>query len=225
MKCERYRRLIYLDREGERSAEESRELAEHLAGCSECSALAREVRRAEAVISSVRAMAPRLDRPEQLTASVMAVIGTRNDSHMTRRAGEPHGFLEVLFAPAFRAASAGFAIALLVLLAFEVGTTVVSLSGLERKMAVHTGPVVAYRIDRETVRTDPILRPLAVRIGAEHELDLNRSLVVARGMVTGFLGAGSLDLARLATTVGSDPRHLQRALKAIEARTTTVLLF
>src|SRR5512135_1283604 len=84
MSCERYRRLIYLDREGERSAEESRELAKHLAGCPDCSALARKVRHAESVISSLRDAAPRLERPEQLTATIMTAIGSRDDPQMVR---------------------------------------------------------------------------------------------------------------------------------------------
>ncbi|MFC1545324.1 anti-sigma factor family protein [Gemmatimonadota bacterium] len=74
MRCRNAERLLYLHREGERTAADQRRLDHHLRACSSCAAEAGRIHETLSRVESLRSPVPDGSNPESMTESVMTRI-------------------------------------------------------------------------------------------------------------------------------------------------------
>jgi hypothetical protein len=71
MNCERYQRLLHLNRSGEISSHEAEELRRHLRLCEKCSLELQRIERADGFIDHLGAFSPTPRNPEKITADIL----------------------------------------------------------------------------------------------------------------------------------------------------------
>ena len=233
MKCGRYRRFIMLNRQGELSVDEARALADHLAGCADCSALLKQAQEADRFMQRIRDVSPVLERPDELVDSVLRRIQAMN-APARKGTGDSvfAGMLDTVLSPAIRFGS--IALAAVVVLGFTLQSlvTMKSVSALEGRFEMRggrpRGPEVAYRVNTEAVGKDPSLRPLTRLLSTEFNVRVNGSLLIARSVIAQFTEGptpGPLETAQIASVLGRDPARARAVLDELEQHTTTVVLF
>ena len=84
MNCERYQRLLHLNRLGEMSKQEADDLRQHLRQCEHCSLEWRRIQRAEEFLDPLRSFSPAPPNPGQLTADIMRRVREEVSGEPTR---------------------------------------------------------------------------------------------------------------------------------------------
>jgi hypothetical protein len=103
MKCEEAIRLIHLDRQGERSSEESEMLRLHLESCERCASEALLVRLTDPFLRQICASHPALALPENLSQAIMNELArARREGPAPRAQGALETFLDLFQRPAIR---------------------------------------------------------------------------------------------------------------------------
>jgi hypothetical protein len=152
MNCTRSQRLLYLHREGELTAEESRMLATHVAGCRQCRELQKRLADELVLVEKARHMALVPEDPEALTRRILSnVDAMSNVREVSRTPVIAERVLDFLVSPRFRLA-ASFSIVLLVgMFLKEFYTVAGDVRQLELRQVAQEQPrpavSVAYAVD------------------------------------------------------------------------------
>jgi hypothetical protein len=133
MSCERYQRLLHLNRSGEISAQEADELRQHLRLCERCALELQRIDRADGFIDRLGAFSPTPKNPEKLTADILRRV--RVESTVPRPSNAVDRVLDFFLIPSVRYSTV--AIVLLVTLTFmtQLVTMLNDISDLEQHMA------------------------------------------------------------------------------------------
>jgi anti-sigma factor RsiW len=133
MSCERYQRLLHLNRSGEISTQEADELRQHLRLCERCALELQRIGRADRFIDRLGAFAPAPANPEQLTADILRRV--RAESMQPRPAGALDRLLEFFLIPSVRYAAAAIVLLITLTSMAQLLTMLNEISTLERRMA------------------------------------------------------------------------------------------
>ncbi|MGD2092273.1 MAG: hypothetical protein PVH61_39260 [Candidatus Aminicenantes bacterium] len=139
MKCKDFQKLLYLNREGERTSSQEKKLARHLRRCQVCANEKLKIEKINKLTTMARETIPHHSKPQELTNSIMNSI-----DQLTRTAEIPPStakgtlWFDWLWLPKVR-----FALVCAVLLIMGVfiyqGTVILHrISGLEKKMALQS---------------------------------------------------------------------------------------
>ena len=152
MSCERYQRMLHLNRPGEISDSEAEELRQHLRLCERCTLELQRIERADGFIDRFGAYAPVPGDPEKLTSSILRRV----------RAGSPAApvltpydrFLDFFLIPSVRYSTVTIILVVTVAFMTQVLTMLDEISGLEERM---TSPMrneaveATYTLQSETL--------------------------------------------------------------------------
>jgi len=133
MSCERYQRLLHLNRSGEISKHEADELRQHLRLCEECSLELQRIERADGFIDRLGAFSPAPKNPEKLTADILRRV--RAESTAPKSLIPLDRLLDFFLLPSVRYSTV--AIVLLITMTFMTQLLVMlnDISDLELRMA------------------------------------------------------------------------------------------
>ena len=133
MSCERYQRLLHLNRSGEISTREADELRQHVRLCERCALELQRIERADGFINRLGAFSPAPGNPEQLTADILRRV--RAESTARRSLNHLNRILDFFLIPSVRYSTV--AIVLLITMTFMTQLVMMlnDISDLERRMA------------------------------------------------------------------------------------------
>ena len=133
MSCERYQRLLHLNRSGEISKHEADELRQHLRLCEKCSLDLQRIERADGFIDRLSAFSPTPGNPDKLTADILRRV--RAESSAPKPSNPLDRLLDFFLLPSVRYATG--TIVLLITITFMTQLIVVmnNISDLEHRMA------------------------------------------------------------------------------------------
>lgn len=164
MRCDRYRKMLYLHRASELTERERAELQAHLRTCRRCATEQEKILRAGLHIEEIRRISPTLERPGELADRVMARIRKTGQPPAIRsEAGFFERFLDYFFLPSIRYASAAFVVLTVGSFFLQYFSILTSIDRLEQTMAIQaqgrTTLEIAYAVRTEEVRqlSDPKL--------------------------------------------------------------------
>jgi anti-sigma factor RsiW len=133
MKCTEARKLLYLNRSGELTEHESRELERHCTGCASCAAERDKARASGTMLEGLRAFVPAPKNPEALTSSILARIRNEPVRGQAQRSSFLDWILGWFYAPALRYSSALVIAVAVVAFVGEQLSIVHSVSNLESR--------------------------------------------------------------------------------------------
>lgn len=133
MSCERYQRLLHLNRSGEISTQEADELRQHLRLCERCTIELQRIERADGFINRLGVLAPVPPNPERLTADILRRV--RAESMQPRRVSALDRLLEFFLIPSVRYAAAAIVLLITLTSMAQLLTMLNDISTLERRMA------------------------------------------------------------------------------------------
>lgn len=156
MSCERYQRLLHLNRPGEISGQEAEELRQHVRLCERCALELQRIERADRFVNRLTAFSPSPGDPEKLTADILR--GVRIEATTPRTVNSFHRFLDFFQVPSVRYSSV--AIVLLVATTFmaQLITVLNDISDLERRM---TSPARNEAVEATYTMRSKTLREVA----------------------------------------------------------------
>jgi hypothetical protein len=133
MSCERFQRLLHLNRSGEISRQEADELRQHVRLCERCALELQRIERADGFIDRLGAFSPAPKNPEKLTADILRRV--RAESTAPKPLNTIYRILDVFLVPSVRYST--LAIVLLVTMTFmtQLLTMLNGISDLEQRMA------------------------------------------------------------------------------------------
>jgi hypothetical protein len=133
MSCERFQRLLHLNRSGEISRQEADELRQHVRLCERCALELQRIERADGFIDRLGAFSPAPKNPEKLTADILRRV--RAESRAPKPLNTIYRILDVFLVPSVRYST--LAIVLLVTMTFmtQLLTMLNGISDLEQRMA------------------------------------------------------------------------------------------
>jgi hypothetical protein len=140
MKCKDFEKLLYLNREGERSLSQEKKLARHLRRCRVCANEKLKIEKINKLTAIARETIPHHSKPQELTDRIMNSIDQLERAAQTPlSAAKRTPWFDWLCLPKVR-----FALMCIVLLMVGVfiyqGTVILHrISGLEKKMALQSG--------------------------------------------------------------------------------------
>jgi hypothetical protein len=160
MECRKSRTMLYLNRKGELTASEERELEDHLARCTRCANEKAEIERTDLLMHRLVEFAPVASDPEFLTRRIMTrITGVRPASQAHGRETLLDRVLDRVCTPPFRLAAS---VCLVLVTAFSLGQSFSILNDLHDLEArlisrenEHTVPQVGYSMDIEPMRGTP----------------------------------------------------------------------
>ncbi len=158
MECERFDQMLYLYRRGELSDDEAAALTEHVKTCTRCAATQQRITQVDRYVESVRAISPTLEKPEELTARLMARIrGTSKTRDRTSLKDTINRLLDYFLLPPVRYASAAIVVIAMGSFSLQYFTILRSIGSLEQSMAISplskAKPTVSYSIEVEAIRS------------------------------------------------------------------------
>jgi hypothetical protein len=152
MSCERYQRLLQLNREGEITEEELRELRLHVKQCERCAFELQRIERADGFIDRIRVHTPVPAEPERLTANIMR--GVRAEPATSKPVNPIDRVLDFFLLPRVRHASIAVILLMTSTFLIELGGTFNRISDLERHLATppHNDAVAVYTVQSKTLQ-------------------------------------------------------------------------
>ena len=133
MSCERYQRLLHLNRSGEISTHEADELLQHLRRCEKCSLELQRIERADGFIEYLGAFAPTPKNPDKLTADILRRV--RAESTAPRPLSLLDRFLDFFLLPSVRYSTVAIILLIVLTSATELIVMLNDISALEQRMA------------------------------------------------------------------------------------------
>ena len=133
MSCERYQRLLHLNRSGEISTQEADELRQHLRLCERCALEFQRIERADGFIDRLAAFSPVPKNPEQLTTDILRRV--RAESTTSRPLTPFDRILDFFLIPSVRYSSVTIVVLITLTFATQVVMMMDDISNLERHMA------------------------------------------------------------------------------------------
>jgi hypothetical protein len=133
MSCERYQKLLHLNRSGELSHQEADELRQHVRLCERCALELQRIERADEFIDRLGTFSPAPQNPEKLTADILRRV--RAESTVARPLNALDRLLEFFLIPSVRYSTA--AVVLFITLTFMTQALFMlnGISELEGRMA------------------------------------------------------------------------------------------
>jgi hypothetical protein len=233
MSCKRFQRMLHLNRPGELSENEAEELSQHLKTCPECSEEFRRIQAADRILDLLRAQVPVLAQPDDLVEDVLSGIG-RSPAEAVRRFndGLPGWLIDLLLSPAVRFGTAGLAVFAVGLFMIQEVALLVSVNALEEKIGGRSsrpsGPGIEYSISAPTAGWNADVHRLQKLAMPEWEGRQNGSVVVSQRTIEQFvsgMGPAPIEMLRLASTLGSEPRHVRSLVRYLEQHATAKVVF
>jgi hypothetical protein len=132
MRHKTYRKWLHLNRPGELSGRQAKQLARHVRRCDACAKELLEIEKADRLIAMAAGSRPQPANPQLLTGRIMEAIQYPSEQPVIQK----HAWLEKLYAPKVRFALTGAALVLLVLFIFQSFMVLQRISRLEEKMTV-----------------------------------------------------------------------------------------
>lgn len=221
MSCERYRRLLHLNRSGEISTHEADELRHHLRLCEKCSIELQRIERADGFIDRLGAFSPTSRNPEELTADILRRV--RAESTEPKSPRPLDRLLDFFLLPSVRYSTV--TIVVLVTMTFMTQLLVMmnNISDLEQRMALparHEATEATYTMESKTLlevaaseRGKPLKENLALTV-TDGRID------VSAKEVDSFLSAydvRTLPAVLGASTLGIDAKTLAKIVNEIKA--------
>jgi anti-sigma factor RsiW len=228
MSCERYQRLLHLNRSGEISPEEADDLRKHLRLCEPCTLEMQRIEKADGFIDRLSAVILTPKNPEQLTADILR----RVRASVTPRPQNPiNCILDFFLLPVVRYSATALVLLITGTFMTQVFTTMNSISNLERRMAspVRTNATeITYSVRSKTLqevassqRGQSLKDNLALTVS-------NDRIDVSAKKVDSFLSGQQLnDLsAALGSSVfGVDKKTIEKIVNEIKATAESTFRF
>jgi hypothetical protein len=153
MSCERYRRLLHLNRSGEISEHEAEELRQHLRLCEKCSLELQRIERADGFIDRLSTFSPISKNPEKLTTDILRRV--RAESVAPASSDALDALLDFFLLPSVRYSTVAIIVLILLTPATQLVMMLNDISNLERRMASpvrHDATEATYTIQSKTLR-------------------------------------------------------------------------
>jgi hypothetical protein len=153
MSCERYQRLLHLNRSGEISSHEADELRQHLRLCEKCSLELQRIERAGGFIDRLGAFAPTPKNPEKLTADILRRV--RAESAAPRTSNPLDRFLDFFLLPSVRYSTVAIISLIVVTSTTQLVMMLNDISDLEQRMASpvrHDATEATYTMQSKTLQ-------------------------------------------------------------------------
>jgi len=133
MSCERYQRLLHLNRSGEISKQEADDLRQHLRLCEKCSLKFQRIQRADGFIDRLGSFSPTPTNAEKLTADILRRV--RAESTRPRSINALDRLLDFFLIPSVRYSAAAIVLLITMTSMVQLLTTLNDISKLEQRMA------------------------------------------------------------------------------------------
>lgn len=133
MSCERYQRLLHLNRSGEISKQEADDLRQHLRLCEKCSLKFQRIQRADGFIDRLASFSPTPTNAEKLTADILRRV--RAESTRPRSINALDRLLDFFLIPSVRYSAAAIVLLITMTSMVQLLTTLNDISKLEQRMA------------------------------------------------------------------------------------------
>ena len=133
MSCERYQRLLHLNRSGEISKHEADELRQHLRLCEKCSLDLQRIERADGFIDRLSAFSPTPGNPDKLTADILRRV--RAESSAPKHSNPLDRLLDFFLLPSVRYATVTIVLLITITLTTQLIVVMNNISDLEHRMA------------------------------------------------------------------------------------------
>ena len=153
MSCERYQRLLHLNRSGEISSHEADDLRQHLRLCEKCSLELQRIERADGFIDHLGAFAPTHKNPEKLTADILRRV--RAESVAPKALNPLDRFLDFFLLPSVRYTAVAIISLIVVTSASQLVMMLNDISNLEQRMASsvrHDATEATYTMQSKTLQ-------------------------------------------------------------------------
>ncbi|MBM4168040.1 MAG: zf-HC2 domain-containing protein [Ignavibacteria bacterium] len=195
MKCHRYKQLIHLNREGERSIAEAEDLRQHLETCASCREELQRMEKVESSYQTFRQLAPELSNPNRIARNIRDRIAGEGRSRDQERIAKAFELLaRVSLAPSFRYVTALFLCVALGFFLVESASFVIDVQRLEERMG-HFGAARVAIDARYSLALDQ-----ASRYADENQLSILRSQFGVR-IENGRLAMGKLGFTALSQSL------------------------
>jgi hypothetical protein len=133
MSCERYQRLLHLNRSGEVSTREADELREHLRLCERCAFEFQRIERADEFIDRLGAFSPTPGNPEQLTDDILQRV--RGESTALRPLNPLDRVLDFFLIPSVRYSTVAIVLGITLTFMTQLVMMLNEISNLEQHLA------------------------------------------------------------------------------------------
>jgi hypothetical protein len=158
MNCSDYQRLLHLNRPGERTAKETKNLLKHLEICSSCEEERNRIVSAEVVISALRTSLPRISGADRLDAEIFSRLAEMEKTGPGKRKVNARKRLMLpALLPAYRFAYGALVVVLITIFVVEYTSIIRDRQLLEAGIACMPSREkmqTAYSISAEAVRKE-----------------------------------------------------------------------
>ncbi|MCX6143288.1 MAG: zf-HC2 domain-containing protein [Ignavibacteriales bacterium] len=221
MSCERYQRLLHLNRSGEISKHEADELRQHLRLCEKCSLELQRIERADGFIDHLGDFSPSPKNPEKLTADILRRV--RAESAAPKPLNPLNRFLDFFLLPSVRYSTVAIISLVILTSATQLVMMLNDVSNLEQRMASpvrHDATEATYTMQSKTLqevakseRGRPIKENVSLTV-------TNDRIDVSAKKVDTFLS--DYNLRNLSTVLGAsalgiDKKTLEKIVNEVKA--------
>jgi anti-sigma factor RsiW len=133
MSCERYQKLLHLNRSGEISHQEADELRQHVRLCERCALELQRIERADKFIDRLNAYSPGPANPQKLTSEILRRV--RAEALVPTPRALFDRFLDVLLIPSVRYATAAIVLSVTLTFTTQLVSMLSDVADLEARMA------------------------------------------------------------------------------------------
>ncbi len=230
MSCTKFRRMLHLHRPGELSTREQAALVRHLATCSVCAAVEREVLATDLLLQRARSIEPAAAEPDTITPRVLAAL-ERQAAATTSRAQPSIAtpLADLVFAPATRYATVALAGVSILLLLVQSVSTLRTVSTRERSIAVSPeGLKPAYVVSPDILMLHPAMRNIWSLALQTRATRMGNNLVIPRVAVEQFVNPDSPEAAAAVTGAmlsGISARRIGTILYHIKQASEITVIF
>ena len=221
MSCERYQRLLHLNRSGEISKHEADDLRQHLRLCEECSLELQRIERADGFIDRLGAFSPTPKNPEKLAADILRRV--RAESASPKPLNPLDRILDFFLLPSVRYSTVAIISLIVLTSATQLVMMLNDISNLEQRMASpvrHDATEATYTMQSKTLqevatsdRSRSIKENLSLTV-------TNDRIDVSAKDVDAFLsdpGLRNLPTVVGASVLGIDKKTLEKIVNEVKA--------
>lgn len=220
MNCDRFQRLLHLNRPGELSAADADDLRRHLSGCPACLRDFKNIDHADRLVARARLFSPEPVYPDVLTAAVLRRVKT--ELSRDQSGSRFNRFLDFFLLPIARYGAVAMILAIVAILTAQSVSVLAKVAHVEAQAAL---PVTQKGLTTYSARSQTLsslasreeLKPLATNLPIR--VFNGRIEASARGL-SGFLSPATLK--NLTTLVGSsafrlDPKQVETIVHEVRA--------
>ena len=139
MKCKDFQKLLYLNREGERSPGQEKKLARHLRRCQVCANEKLKIEKINKLTAIARETIPHHSKPQEMTNSIMNSIDQlKRSAEISPSTAKGTPWFDWLWLPKVRFALVCIVLLMVVVFIYQGTVILHRISGLEKKMALQS---------------------------------------------------------------------------------------